>query len=135
MASYVLDTNIVSLILRGDTQVRENFEKIVNPDNIILGCPVVWYELRRGLVAKDARRQVRRFEALFATFQWQNLTFRDWSLAATLWAQRRVQGMPVSDADLLIAVFARIRNAILVTNNEKDVVGLGVVIENWTEPN
>jgi predicted nucleic acid-binding protein len=86
MASYVLDTNIVSLILRGDTQVRENFEKIVNPDNIILGCPVVWYELRRGLVAKDARRQVRRFEALFATFQWQNLTFRDWSLAATLWA-------------------------------------------------
>jgi predicted nucleic acid-binding protein len=43
--------------------------------------------------------------------------------------------MPVSDADLLIAVFARIRNAILVTNNEKDVVGLGVVIENWTEPN
>jgi predicted nucleic acid-binding protein len=48
MASYVLDTNIVSLILRGDTQVRENFEKIVNPDNIILGCPVVWYELRRG---------------------------------------------------------------------------------------
>lgn len=30
-----------------------------------------------------------------------------------------------------MTVFARNRNAILVSNNEKDFTGLGVTVENW----
>ena len=99
----------------------------------VLGCPIVWYEIRRGLLARDAHRQMEQFEKMFVTFEWQDFTPADWSLASDLWAQRRTQGRPISDADLLIAVFARSRNAVLATDNEKDFEGLGVTIENWTK--
>lgn len=133
MTAYVLDTNIMSLALRPDPGVYARFSQVLKPDNVILGCPTVWYELRRGLLARDAKAQMQRFEALFATFVWQDYTRDDWTLATTLWAQRRARGLPISDADLLIGVFALTRSAVLVTDNEKDFVGLGVAMENWTE--
>lgn len=92
---------------------------------------MVWHEIRRGLLAKDAKLQMRLFEILFDQFEWQDYQRDDWTRAAELWVKRRKQGAPISDADLLIAVFALNRNAILVTNNEKDFIGLGVSIENW----
>jgi tRNA(fMet)-specific endonuclease VapC len=132
MTTYVLDTNIISLILRNNQGVQARFNQILVPQNSILGCPVVWYETRRGLIARDARRQLPAFDQVFSTFTWDNYTRQDWALASDLWALRRNKGLPVGDADLLIAVFARNREAILVTDNEKDFIDLGVTIENWT---
>ena len=125
MTLYVLDTNIISLLLRQNTAIMMSFRQIVSADHIVLACPMVWYELRRGLLAQDAKGQMQRLEALFATFEWQDYTRDDWSMAASLWKQRRQLGLPISDADLLIAVFARNRNAVLVTDNEKDFAQLG----------
>ena len=67
MSLYVFDTSIVSLILRRDPAVLKRLSEILMPDNHILGCPLVWHELRRGLLAKDAKGQMKRFEDLFAT--------------------------------------------------------------------
>ena len=134
MVYYVYDSSTLSLILRRDPSVRARAEQVAFPD-VVLGCPIVWYELRRGLLARDARKQLERFEALFATFVWQDYTSEDWSVAAQLWADRRAQGRPIGDADLFIAVFARNRDAILVTDNEKDFSGLGITVENWTHQN
>ena len=131
MTAYVFDTNTVSLILRRDPNVLTHLYAKITRDDLIPGCPVVWYELRRGFLATGATAQMERFEALFATFVWQDYALADWSLAATLWAQRRTKGMPIGDADLLIGVYARNRDAVLVTDNEKDFVGLSVKVENW----
>ncbi len=131
MAYYVYDSSTVSLILRGDPRVRRKVDQVAFPD-IILGCPVVYYEVRRGLLAKDAQKQLDRFESLFGAFLWQDYGAEDWGLASRLWADRRSLGRPVADADLLIGVFARIREAILVTDNERDFTNLGVSVENWT---
>ena len=132
MTSYVLDTNIISLILREHPAVTARMNAI-SMGNIVLGCPMVWHEVRRGLLARDAKAQMALFENLFATFQWQDYTRDDWSLAAEWWAQRRAAGQPIADADLLIAVFAHNRNAALVTDNEKDFADLGVNVENWRQ--
>ena len=132
MTNYVLDTNIISLALRSqNSNAFIRLSKAITPGNMVLGCPVVWYEVRRGLLAKDARTQINYFEDMFKTFVWHDYTADDWKLASELWPQRRAQGLPISDADLLIGVFARNRNAILVTDNEKDFVNLGVTMENW----
>ncbi len=131
MAYYVYDSSTVSLILRRDPRVRIKVDQIAYPD-IILGCPVVYYEVRRGLLAKDAEKQLDRFDSLFRTFIWQDYGPDDWALASRLWAERRSRGRPVADADLLIGVYARLRNAILVTDNEKDFADLDIRIENWT---
>src|SRR4051812_18469081 len=100
---YVFDTNIFSWLLRQDQEIISRMGQQVKDEDVILGCPVVWYEVRRGLLAKDANRQMQRFEKLFATFLWHDLTRDDWKLAADLWTARRNQGIPVNDADLLIA--------------------------------
>lgn len=134
MTTYVLDTNVVSLILRGDLAVRRHFRQVLTADSPILGCPVVWYEVHRGLLARDAKGQMIQFEALFENFIWQDYTHADWTLAASLWAHRRGEGLPIGDADLLIGVFARNRDAVLVTDNEKDFAGLGITVQNWTLP-
>ncbi|NDJ77839.1 MAG: type II toxin-antitoxin system VapC family toxin [Chloroflexi bacterium] len=133
MRYYVFDTNIISLFLRRDARVRTRWNHMESTEHIILGCPVVWYEIRRGLIAKDAQKQTERFEALYSTFIWQDFEPDDWMLAAEWWANRRAHGLPVGDADLLIAVFARNRDAVLVTDNEKDFANRAVTIENWAK--
>ncbi len=129
---YVLDTNIISLLLRRNEAVTKRYRLARLADDTIIGCPIVWYELQRGLLAQDAQKQIGQFATLFATFIWQEYARNDWELAADLWRQRRVQGLPIADADLFIAVFARNRSATLDTDNEKDFAQLGVNIENWT---
>jgi tRNA(fMet)-specific endonuclease VapC len=131
MTLYVLDTNIISLLLRRDSGVLTRFEAILTDDNLIIGCPLVWYEVQRGLLKRDARRQLQEFNALFAAFAWQDYTSADWILASQLWADRQKLGLPVADADLLIGSFARTRNAVLVTNNVADFQNLNVSIQSW----
>ncbi len=133
MTTYVLDTNIVSQILRQNSDVVQRFNNAATSANQFLGCPMVWFESRRGLLAKDAKLQNRHLDQMFSRFQWQDYDRDDWVLAATLWAKRRASGIPIGDADLLIAVFTINRNAMLVTDNEKDFVDLGVSVENWTK--
>lgn len=133
MTNYVIDTNIMTALLRQEQSVMNRFDAVAVPANTFLLCPMVWYELRRGLLARNADKQLGLFETLSATFKWQDYTPPDWSLAVSLWAQRRQQGRPVDDADLLIAVFTFNRQAVLVTANEKDFVGLGLTIENWAK--
>jgi tRNA(fMet)-specific endonuclease VapC len=128
---YVFDTNIISFYLRNDKAITSKLAVLALTDHEILGCPVVWYEVRRGLLYRDAKSQIKRFETTFATFIWDHLTLADWELAADLWVQRRNAGRPIEDADLMIAVFAINRDGILVTDNEKDFDGLPVRIENW----
>lgn len=65
MTRYVLDTNIVSFILKRDPRIRSRLEHVLALDSVFLGCPVVWYELQRGLHARDAKRQMSRLERLF----------------------------------------------------------------------
>jgi predicted nucleic acid-binding protein len=133
MTAYVLDTSIISLILREHPTVTARLNTVTTSANHILGCPMVWYEARRGLRYRDAKSQMGLFLKLFSTFEWQEYTREDWTLASDWWAQRRKTGKPIADADLLIAVFARNRNAILISDNEKDFVDLGVTVENWKQ--
>lgn len=131
MKRYVLDTNIISLLIAPDPVMRDTMKQRVTDDDQILGCPMVWHEVLRGLRAKDARRKLGSFQVVFATFEWEDYTRRDWDLAATLWASRRMSGLPIQDGDLLIAAFTLNRNAILVTDNTKDFSGLNLNLENW----
>lgn len=131
--NYVLDTNIVSYILKANFEVNRRFALASAAGHRFLGCPVVWFEIRRGLLHRDAKVQITAFEELFVTFHWDDYTRADWQLAAELWAQRRAQGRPIANADLLIAVFARNRAATVVTDNSKDFEGLDLTLENWLQ--
>jgi predicted nucleic acid-binding protein len=52
-------------------------------------CPVVWFEVRRGLLQRDARRQVQIFERFAALLEWRDLDRRFSDELAAAWASLR----------------------------------------------
>ncbi len=128
---YVLDTNIISYILQKDPQVLRHVANALTSNAEFLLCPIVFYEVRRGFLWRDARQQLDKFLTYIASFTWEDFTREDWETAAQLWANLRQQGTPVGEADVLIAAYVIQHQATLVTNNEKHFQPLGVSIENW----
>ena len=130
-ARYVLDTNILTALLRHETKSVEHTARAATANAEILLCPVVFYEALRGLLHRNAQKQKQRLLDYAAAFIWEEFDRADWEKAAELWAALRSQGMQVSDADLLIGVYAMQRQAEVITANEKHFVPLGVQTENW----
>ena len=129
--TYLLDTNIISALLRHDRVVERRLEQALAANATIVLSPLAFYETKRGLLKRDAKRQMDYFERLISNLAWHDIERADWDEAARLWAEREKSGAPIQDADLLIAVLAKRLGAILVTANEKDFKDLGVRIENW----
>lgn len=129
---YILDTNIITAILKKNTKVSRHLLKALNANEQIILSPVAYYEVKRGLLWKDAPKQLKHLEDFASTSWWDDIQKSDWNMAATMWASERSQGRPKDDdADLLIAAEARRLEVVVVTDNEKDFAHLGVTIENW----
>lgn len=132
MGRFILDTNIVTGILRRDVRVISRLEGASRTNAEIYLCPVVYYEVRRGLLAKQALRQLQEFEDLSGGLLWADFERPMWEDAAEMYAECRRRGEPHDDdADLLIAAYARHCGATLVTNNTTDFLNLGVQLDNW----
>ena len=131
MARFVLDTNTVSQILRHHAAVLARLGQAADGGDDLYMCPVVFYELWRGLAYRDARRQLEDLDTFTRALTWVDYERAMWADAARLWADRRRQGRPHDDADLLIAAFTRRLRATLVTNNTSDFEDLGVPMVDW----
>jgi tRNA(fMet)-specific endonuclease VapC len=131
VARLVLDSDILSYLLQRQPRVAAQFREAVKANDDILLCPVVYYQVRRGLMHKGAARQLQRFEELMLQLSWVDFERRMWGDAADLYAGSRQRGLPHSDSDLLIAAFARALGATLVTNNTSHFQHLGVSLLNW----
>lgn len=131
MASrYVPDTNILSYVLQRRQVTIDRFAAAAKTDAEIFLCPVVYYEIRRGLLDKGVARQITDFDRLTADLIWVEVERPMWEDAANSWATDKRKGRPHQDADLLIAAFARVLQATVVTN-DSDFRGLNVPVENW----
>jgi len=128
---YVLDTNIISALLRMESQVANRFADALVTEAKLYLCPMVFYEIYRGLLHRDAKGQLNTFLGYVSTLHWDDVTKEDWRAAGEHWAKLRLRGYQMADNDLLIAVFALQRQAILVTDNEKHFEALGVPMQNW----
>ncbi|MBI3890366.1 MAG: PIN domain-containing protein [Candidatus Wallbacteria bacterium] len=131
---FVLDTNIVGELLREERGVVAHTRKQLRRKQALLMCPVVLYELERGLLAKPGATKKRALLAEWLdVLEYRELDRSVWMEAARLWADSRRTGRPHSDDDLLIAAFAKVHGAILVTRNRRDFEGLGVRLEGWDQ--
>ena len=89
MARFVLDTNTVSHILRRNaTAITHLSEAARNGDDVFM-CPVVFYEIWRGLRDRRADRQIAEFTAFAQTLRWIDYDRSMWVAAAELWAGER----------------------------------------------
>ena len=129
-ATYLLDTNIVTAILRKDPHVTSRLRTELTANAHVLISAIVYYEIRRGLLKRDAMRQLAAFEEMVSKMRWLDAERSHWEAAAALWAECQKAGTPANDADLLLAIQARQAQAVLVTD-DNDFDRLGVSRENW----
>lgn len=135
MSQWVLDANIISAVMRQESAVLGRCDAALAQRGVLLLCPVVLYEIERGLLAlPEATRRRQAFERLTASLAYRELDQRVWVRAAQMWAAERAAGRSRSDDDLLIAAFADIHTATVVTRNLRDFAGLGIPLEDWTLP-
>lgn len=129
----LLDSNIVTHILRERAPAFSRFTEALKTDAVFLSSDVVDYEIRRYLLLKGASRQLRRYEDLTRHWSPASLDRNDWLLAAELWAELHRGGRSIEDRDLLIAVSALKERATLVTGNIRHFEQLGVPLLDWTK--
>jgi tRNA(fMet)-specific endonuclease VapC len=127
---YLLDTNIVTAILKKDHQVFNRLQVKLAANAHILISAVVYYEIKRGLLKRNAVHQLAVFEEMVRSLEWADVERSHWETAAILWAECQKAGVAINDADLLLAAQARQAQAVLVTD-DADFSRLDVLRENW----
>ncbi|GBR77624.1 putative toxin VapC [Candidatus Termititenax dinenymphae] len=132
MTVFALDSNIVSYFLRNDKKIKERIVQEINDGNEIVIPPIVYFEVKRGLLAINAPQKSAAFEMLCDNLEIGIIEKNMLDIAAQQYAELRKKGKTADDADLLIAAYCICNNFTLVTNNIKHfdcITGLDVV--NW----
>jgi len=62
--TYALDTNIISALLRNDDHVFNRYYGTIAQGHRCIIPLIVYYEVKRGLTAKNASNKMRLFEML-----------------------------------------------------------------------
>ena len=128
---YVPDTNVIFDVLNQQETVINHYRESVGREAKFVLCPVVYFEVVRGFVHRPDPDDERAFAVLASGWRWEDLQRSDWHLASELWADGQGSGRRPSDADALIAAFARNRGAMLVTADVKAFDHLSVATANW----
>ena len=132
---YVLDTNVISALMKGEPNVIERLQSIARPD-VSMPQPVV-AEIEYGLqrLPRSKRRDAlaSRFELLKAEIQrvaWSD----DVSVAfGAIKALLERRGERIEDFDAAVAAHAVANGCILVTANMKHLIRVpDAEIEDWS---
>ncbi|MBI5030453.1 MAG: PIN domain-containing protein [Chloroflexi bacterium] len=82
MTTYLIDTNIISAVVRKEESAEKRFRQAIANDDVLLLSMVVLYEVKRGLLKRDAKKQTAAFEHLASQFAWCDTIRSDWEQAA-----------------------------------------------------
>jgi predicted nucleic acid-binding protein len=134
MIQYALDTNIVSYYLKGNARIIEKVNLETRNGNTIIIPPLVFFEIRRWLLANNASRKSALFETMLA---YSGIGIVDRAMldtAAEIYVTLRKKGITLEDNDLLIGTYCIEHNLTLVTNNVKHFKDMPhLQVQNWIE--
>ena len=132
MKPALVDTDILSEFLRGTSKVVENAKKYLQAYDAINFSIITYYEILNGLLYKDAKKQLKKFEDFIELNKILPLTISATKQAAKIYAALKKEGQPIGHTDCLIAGIALTNGLQLATNNTdhfKRVKGLELI--NW----
>ena len=93
---------------------------------------ITYYEVKRGLLAANATRQLSDFNEFCRKYRvllLDNIEILD--KASEIYADLRRRGTPVQDADILIAATA-ITQGLIVVSDDSDMLRIqNISVENW----
>lgn len=137
MVRYVLDTNAMSALMKGDPRVSARLNAIGRAD-VAVPHPVV-AEIAYGIerLPRSRRRETlqERFDLIrteIARIPWTDEVSERFG---TVKAELERRGQRIEDFDAAIAAHALFAEATLVTANRDDMARVpGLKVEDWTKP-
>jgi tRNA(fMet)-specific endonuclease VapC len=132
--TYVLDTNIISYIIKNrDFSLIDKFEEM-SKEHVIAVSSITVSELFYGVMKKNSKKlEVAVNEFLLPL---QRLSFDENAAYqyAIIRTQLESQGNIIGSNDLFIAAHAKSLGAVLVTNNTREFQRIAdLKIEDWTK--
>ena len=123
MNRSLIDTDILSYYFRGDEEVKRNLRDYLNFFDKIETSIITHYEIVGGLLAKDAKKQLKIYEIFISQNSIMPLTEKSVSISAELYGKLKQTGNVIEN------------EMTLVTNNESHFARLSEIsdlkIENW----
>ena len=136
MTRYLLDTNIISNVVKLQPSKSLLAWMAAQPDEDLFIASMTIAEICRGILEKPRGKKRDALDAWFSgpegpqnLFGGRTLPFDDKAglIWARLMAEGKAAGRPRSGLDMIIAAVASANECIVVTDNEKDFAGLRVV--------
>ena len=129
----LLDTDTLSLHLKGHPKVMAQVQAYTQLHGVIHFSLITYYEILNGLLYKDARNQLGRFQSLVLDSRLLPLTPTSIGLSAQVSADLRRAGQLIEHTDILIAGVALANQMQLATNNTRHYERIeGLQLMNWT---
>ncbi len=131
MTNYLLDSNVVIDLLRGNENVLAHYRSELNCGNKIFICPIVYYEIVRGFKILDGAKKLKTFLEFYK--RWDNIPLSDDAMekAAEIYVNLR-RGFQIEDNDIFIAAVAIVNGCTLITANDKYFSRVeGLKFDNW----
>jgi tRNA(fMet)-specific endonuclease VapC len=133
MITFALDTNIISFYMRKNTMVRYNLEKAAKDENTIVIAPFAYYEVRRGLLASKATRQLKEIDEMCDQYKVGQLDNSILNPASEIYPPLRTKGRTIDEIDILIAAYCKSNDCTLVTNNTSHFGRIpGLALVDWS---
>ncbi|MBO1348263.1 MAG: type II toxin-antitoxin system VapC family toxin [Hormoscilla sp. GUM202] len=133
--NYLLDTNIVSAILKKNEKINKKMEQVRRQGQSAFISGITYYEVKRGLLASNATRKLLDFNFFCRNYRVLPVLNEIEVLekASEIHADVKRQGRLLEDADILIAATA-IAQGIIIVSHDLDMQRVtGITIEDWLE--
>lgn len=136
MTHYLLDTNIISNVIKPQPSEELLAWMAAQRDEDLFIASLTVAEVRRGILEKPRGKKRDALDEWFsgpegpqALFGGRILSFDDKAglIWARLMADGKAAGRPRSGLDMIIAAVAGANGCIVVTDNEKDFAGIQIV--------
>ncbi len=130
--SYLLNTNIVSAIIRKNQAVTDKLHELeFSGIEVFVSC-ITYYEIKRGLLATNATRQLADFHKWLPKMPILFLSHIEIvERASAIYVDLKRSGQPIGDADILIAATAMTHDLILVSPDSDMWRISGLTVEDW----
>lgn len=134
MSLVLLDTDTLTYFLKGNTTVLAHAIQYMRQYGQLDISLVTQYEVLHGLLYRDAKTQLPRFEQMLSRHQVLPLTSESVRISAAIFADLKKQGQPIGHTDTLIAGVALANGLQLATNNTAHFSRIeGLRLVNWTQ--
>lgn len=131
---YILDTNIISYIIKNrDFSLIDKFE-IMSKEHIIAVSSITIAELYYGVMKKNSKKlevAVNEFLLPLERLSFDENASLEYGIIRT---KLEKKGLIIGSNDLFIAAHAKSLDAVLVTNNTRELNRVeNLIIEDWTK--